>query len=204
MHSRIIFIPLLASLLTACNQQPSEESHSIIPEPPADVSIIDSNTVVFKTAGGKTIRLSETHPNGQSLTTLKVKGVDFTSGAALTLEDIDPITGIKKTDVDGNGFDEIFIFTTSAGSGSYGNVHLIVSVGDSTLTRVSLPEPEKDDETFNGYMGHDIFMIKDGLLNRTFPVFNEGDSNTSPTGGTRTIPYALVNENGTWQLSVVE
>ena len=193
-----------AIILTGCDPQTKQEHQSAQAVPAGDVAIIDSNTVELKTSTGKTILLTETHPNGRSLVTLKAEAVGFGSSATLTLEDIDPITGIKKTDLDGNGFEEIYIFTTAAGSGSYGMVHAILSLGDTALTTVSLPAPEPNDELFRGYMGHDIFMIQEKVITRTFPVFKEGDSNASPTGGSRIIEYELENENGAWSIRVAE
>jgi hypothetical protein len=204
--SRTRFLLALSTVacLSSCGPGQEEKSPTAEVKPDTEVSILDANTVDIKTSSGKTIRLTESHPNGQSLTTLKAEMAGSEKKVSLMLEDIDPITGIKNVDLDKNGFDEICIFTTSAGSGSYGMVHAIVSLGDTSLISLSLPVPEPDDAFFSGYMGHDTFVIKDDLIIRSFPVFKEGDPATSPSGGRRMISYELENENGVWSIRAAE
>jgi hypothetical protein len=70
-------------------------------------------------------------------------------------EDRDPISDVFTADLDGNGFDEIYIVTTAAGSGSYGTILGFASNKDKSLSMIHFPEVREGDETFEGYMGHD-------------------------------------------------
>jgi hypothetical protein len=53
------------------------------------------------------------------LSTIEVRTEDFEHDYTETYENIDPISEVFIADLDGNGFDEIYIVTTSQGSESY-------------------------------------------------------------------------------------
>ncbi|MGD9041873.1 MAG: hypothetical protein PVH82_19685, partial [Desulfobacteraceae bacterium] len=119
-------------------------------------------------------------------------------------EDRDPISDVFVADLDGNGFDEIYIITTSAGSGSYGTVLGFASNKDKSLSMINFPEMRKGDDYFEGYMGHDTFKIEDQRLVRIFPIYNKGDTNENPTVGRRKLVYRLYPGEAMWQLKVEE
>lgn len=146
----------------------------------------------FQTKTGKTIIVSETHPVSQSLSTIEIYTKNFEHEFAEVYKDQDPISDIFLADLDGNGFDELYIITTSAGSGSYGKVIGLASNKDKSLSMVHFPPVESGDPNFKGYMGHDVFRLEGRKLVRLFPVYHEGDTNQNPTGGTRygTVPVA--------------
>ena len=156
----------------------------------------------YKTKTGKTIIISETHPVGQSLSTIEVSTKDFEHNYPEIYKDRGPISNVFVADLDGNGFDEIYIITTSAGSGSYGTVLGFASNKDKSLSMINFPEIQERDENFKGYMGHDTFKIEDQKLVRNFPIYKEGDTNQNPTGGTRKLVYGLYPGEAMWQLKV--
>ena len=156
----------------------------------------------YRTRTGKTIFLSETHPAGWSLSTIEVRTEGFEHNYGEVFEDRDPVSDIFVADLDGNGFDEIYIITTSAGSGSYGTVLGLASNKDKSLSMVNFPEIQTGDENFEGYRGHDTFRIEARKLVRIFPIYNKGDTNGNPTGGRRKLVYGLVTGEAMWQLRV--
>lgn len=156
----------------------------------------------YKTKTGKTIIISETHPVGQSLSTIEVSTKDFEHNYPEIYQDRNPISDAFVADLDGNGFDEIYIITISAGSGSHGTVLGFASNKDKSLSMINFPEIQARDENFKGYMGHDIFKIEDQKLVRIFPIYNQGDTNQNPTGGTRKLVYGLYPGEAMWQLKV--
>lgn len=156
----------------------------------------------YKTKTGKTIIISETHPVGQSLSTIEVSTKDFEHNYPEIYQDRNPISDAFVADLDGNGFDEIYIITISAGSGSHGTVLGFASNKDKSLSMINFPEIQARDENFKGYMGHDIFKIEDQKLVRIFPIYNQGDTNQNPTGGTRKLVYGLYPGEAMWQLRV--
>jgi hypothetical protein len=156
----------------------------------------------YRTKTGKTIVVLETHLVGRSLSTIEINTKDFDYNYHEIYEDRDPVSDVFVADLDGNGFDEIYIITTSAGSGSYGTVLGFASNKDKSLSMINFPEIQTGDENFKGYMGHDSFKIEDQKLVRIFPIYNKGDTNENPTGGRRKLVYGLVPGEAMWQLKV--
>ncbi|GAB3644085.1 hypothetical protein GCM10027423_47220 [Spirosoma arcticum] len=98
------------------------------------------------------------------------------------------VVNAEVADLDNNGFPELYVYCTSDGSGSFGRVHawqfLLERKADITLAGWTLP---KD----SGYMGHDSLWIERDILCRKYPIYQSGDANTGPTGGTRMVRYRL-------------
>jgi hypothetical protein len=156
----------------------------------------------YTTKTGKTIIVSETHPVGRSLSTIEIRTRGFENEYHEIYLDRNPISDICLADLDGNGFDEIYIITKSAGSGSYGSVLGFASNKDKSLSMIHFPEIREGDAHFQGYRGHDTFKIEGQKLVRMFPVYNRSDTNGNPTGSRRKLVYGLVPGEAMWQLKV--
>ena len=156
----------------------------------------------YRTHTGKTITVSETHPVGHSLSTIEIRTNGFEHDFHEVYEDRDPVSDVLVADLDDNGFDEVYIITTSAGSGSYGTVLGFASNSDKSLSMIHFPDADLEDDTFAGYMGHDTFEIRDRKLVRSFPIYNGGDSNENPTGGKKILVYGLHPGEAGWQLKL--
>jgi len=156
----------------------------------------------YMTKTGKTIVVTETHPIGQSLNTIEISTEGFEYNRPEIYEDRDPISNVFIADLDGDGFDEIYIITTSAGSGSYGTVLGFASNKDKSLSMINFPEIQEGDKNFEGYMGHDTFALEDQKLIRTFPIYHKDDTNQNPTGGKRKVIYGLYPGEAMWQLKI--
>jgi len=141
----------------------------------------------FKTKTGKTFVVLESHPQGQSLSDISVK-LDPVPKAELKYTDVDPVNTVLMGDLDADGFDELYITTVAAGSGSYGNIIGIASNKDKSISMINMPPVEEKDmkagAPFEGYEGHDTFAIRGNSLIRTFPV-------KSARAKTRTVTYNL-------------
>ena len=110
------------------------------------------------------------------------------------------ITGVEVEDLNADGYPEIYVYVTSAGSGSYGSLIAYASNRNRSLSEIYVPALEEDPDAANGYMGHDKFAVGEGTLLRRFPLYREGDKNAEPTGGTRQIQYKLVAGEAGWVL----
>jgi hypothetical protein len=183
----VVATAILITGLTSCSH-----NKNISPDPLKE----------YRTKTGKTIIISETHPVGRSLSTIRISTKGFEHNYAEVFENKDPISDVFVADLDGNGFDEIYIITTSAGSGSYGTVLGFASNRDKSLSMINFPEIREGDENFEGYMGQDTFKIEDQKLVRVFPIYNPGDTNENPTGGRRKLVYGLYPGEAMWQLKV--
>jgi len=141
----------------------------------------------FKTKTGKTFMVFESHPQGASLSNITVK-LDPVAKAEIKYTDADPVNTVLMGDLDADGFDELYITTVAAGSGSYGNIIGVASNKDKSISMISMPPVEEKDmkagAPFEGYTGHDTFAIKGNSLIRTFPL-------KSGKAKTRTVTYNL-------------
>ena len=191
------------SLLWSCGEASRNIPAADNQVSPAGAKDISSNAArEYKTKTGKTIILTETHPVGQSLSTIEISTRDFDHNYPEIYEDRDPISDVFLADLDGNGFDEIYIITTSAGSGSHGTVLGFASNKDKSLSMINFPEIQEGDRNFEGYMGHDTFKIENQKLVRLFPIYSEGDTHQNPTGGMRKLVYGLYPGEAMWQLKI--
>lgn len=103
------------------------------------------------------------------------------------------VTGAEAADLNQDGYPEILVFVTEAGSGSYGNVIGYSSNNGKSMTQVQFPPTAENPKINQGYMGHDSFSTAEDTLVQTFPVFKLTDSNANPTGPTRQVQYVLVD-----------
>jgi hypothetical protein len=152
----------------------------------------------YKTKTGKLFLLEESHPKGMSLSDIKVMFADDKT-SELRFSDLDPLSKVLVGDLDKNGFDELYVITTAAGSGSYGNLRGFASLRDKSIGLVNLPELAESDMAkggmFEGYEGHDEFNIVNNELVRTFPI-------KSDKGTKRTVVYKMVPGEAAYQLVV--
>ncbi|NDU94438.1 hypothetical protein GK108_06095 [Spirosoma terrae] len=97
------------------------------------------------------------------------------------------VVGAEVADLDNNRFPELYVYSTSDGSGSFGRVY-----GWQFLA-----ERKADIQAANwlkmpdGYMGHDSLWVERDVLCRQYPIYNSGDANAEPTGGVNRIRYRL-------------
>ena len=135
--------------------------------------------------------------------------MDFTEvNTTNELGTIDPVTDVFIADLDKNGFEEIYLVTQSAGSGSYGNIYGISSNRDKSATPIyvrPVSEIQKDKgEIFEGYQGHNQFKMEDGILVNVFPKYLENENNATPGGGNAKVKYQLIPGEAGWILEAVE
>jgi len=97
---------------------------------------------------------------------------------------------------------EVYVYTQSAGSGSYGGLIAYAANDRKSLSEIYLPPVAENPEASKGYMGHDEFRVVESTLVQRFPVYKEGDTNAAPTGGTRQLQYKLAAGEAGWVLRV--
>ncbi len=110
------------------------------------------------------------------------------------------ITNVEVSDLNVDGYPEIYIYVNSAGSGSYGSLIAYASNRNLSLSEIYLPPVEAGSVEAQGYMGHDEFGLVENTLVRRFPIYRDGDPNSTPSGGTRQIQYKLVAGEAGWVL----
>ena len=158
----------------------------------------------LKTKTGKEF-VVETKSTSASLNDIVVSPKGFkNTKESFTVKDADPVVDVFTADLNKDGFDELYVVTMSAGSGSYATIYAWSSNRDKSVTPVHIRElPEKEEEeVFKGYMGHDSVYVAGDRLCRKFPVYKDGDANCCPSGGTKVVKYVLKQGEATWLLEV--
>ena len=97
------------------------------------------------------------------------------------------VVNAEVEDLNSDGSPELFVFTQSVGSGSYGNVYAFSVNNKKSMSEVYFQPTAENSKINKGYMGHDEFSLIENSLGQRFPIYKEGDTNAAPTGGTRQI-----------------
>lgn len=149
------------------------------------------------------IRFRVTSANEGSSNTLRVipSGLEIDNTAVEQRID-GTVTGAEVADLDADGSPEIYVYVTSAGSGSYGTVVAYSANRRKSLSGIRFPPVTDDPSAAKGYMGHDEFAVVENALAHRFPVYRDGDSNAKPTGGMRQLQYKLFPGEAGWVLKV--
>ena len=108
----------------------------------------------------------------------------------------------EAADLNSDGSPEIYIYLTSAGSGSYGSLVAYAVNKKKSLSEIFLPDIMAGPKLSKGYRGHDEFSIVENSLARRFPIYKDSDTNSKPTGGIRQIEYKLLPGEAGWVLRV--
>lgn len=107
------------------------------------------------------------------------------------------IVGAEVTDLDKNRFPELYVYSTSDGSGSFGRVYAWQFLPDRKADIAPVNWQLAANE---GYMGHDSLWVEPGILCRKYPVYEPGDANAQPSGGSRMKRYRLQPAGAAFQL----
>lgn len=154
-------------------------------------------TYMYRTDTGKKF-LIRSDAITSSLAKVVVTTEGFVKDQTYDLGELDPIAQCFLADLDGDGFQELYIITKTIGSGSYSLLFGFASNKDKSTSPIYIKE--KESELMKGFMGHNVFRLKNGMLTETFPIYLEHDSNSKPTGGERNLYYELIPREAGWTL----
>lgn len=140
---------------------------------------------------------------GSSLNSLRIQPAGLSGDQAELTDELDGTAyRAEIADLDSNGWPEVYVYVSSAGSGSYGSLVAYAVNNGKSATPIYLPPLEQSPEALAGYMGHDEFAVVENRLVRRFPVYRQGDTNAEATGGTRQLQYRLEAGEAGWVLRV--
>ena len=126
--------------------------------------------------------------NTLSIFTFGLKDLDYNETFTIIGEQV---IEAEVEDLNSDGSPELFVYTQSEGSGSYGNIYAFSVNNKKSMSQVYF-QPIAENPLINrGYMGHDEFKLVENRLVQRFPIYKTGDSNANPSGGTRQISYKL-------------
>ena len=202
-----IFVLTSALSLTACAQPvtqlkpaapPSSSAHSTKQTTHAPDSKVGGFDQTLSLQG---ISFHVTSANAGSVNRVRIQPKGLTIDNQPIEKEIDgTITGAEVADLNVDGSPEIYVYATSAGSGSYGSLVAYSANQRKSLSEIYLPSLQDDAKAAKGYMGHDEFRVVESSLVRRFPVYGDKDTNAKPTGGTRQIQYKLKAGEAGWVL----
>lgn len=207
------FLPLFLCfiLIWSCKQEKStsepEKQSTEQKDARTETALENSQqATTLKTATGKSIAVF-THKKSNSLTDFQIVASEFPNTRdTLRIEDADPLQHLWIKDLDNNGFDELYLITSSTGSGSYATIYGYGSNQDLSMTPIYVPEISENDllpeGIFSGYMGHDSIYSDENRIYRKYPVYKDGDPNCCPSGGEKTVSYQLKAGEAGWILEI--
>lgn len=141
--------------------------------------------------------------SGSSLNTLTLAPSGLEHDSEVRQAELDGSAYLAElADLDANGWPEVYVYVSSAGSGSYGSLHAWAVNNGKSATPIYLPPLDQSPQVAAGYMGHDAFRTVENRLVRRFPLYGPGDTNAQPTGGTRQLQYRLEAGEAGWVLAV--
>ena len=207
---KVLLTFVILAFLSSCDQKKASEKHEATkPEIKTETikEVSKSSNLAskeFKTKSGKVFIITE-EKSSVSISKITVTPKGFAEvNEPIQLEESDPFDSALVADINGDGFDELYIITRGVGSGSYANIYGFSSNKDKSVTPIYMRELSDDDfvDIFKGYMGHDTFYVEGNKLLRKYPVYKKDDTNSNPTGGEKTLEYKLIPGEASWILEV--
>lgn len=159
----------------------------------------------YRTKSGKIICITETHPIKENLSTVTISSASLQLETPIVLKDINPIEKVIVADLNKDGYDEIYITTRSVDTNSFSELFGFASNQDKGLTQINLHINRKESEKggiFDGCLGHEIYTFEKEAIVLEFPIYNEKNGNSKPTGATRVITYTLNSDKSGYNLEV--
>lgn len=154
-----------------------------------------TTTIEIATKTGKSF-LIRLVPESEYLYDVYITGKNFTdSRDTILFDEIERVDTIVTADLDNDGFEELYLFTRGFKPREYAHIFGIASDKDRTYKEINFPAIKPGEINtggpFEGYNGRDVYIIKNNVLERTFPVHKEGDTYENATGGYRTVFYTI-------------
>jgi len=126
--------------------------------------------------------------NTLSIFTFGLKEQDYNEAFEIPGEQV---IDAEVEDLNADGSPDLFVYTQSDGSGSYGKVYAFSVNNKKSMSQVYFQPTAENASIKEGYMGHDEFQVVENRLVQRFPIYKTGDSNANPTGGIRQISYKM-------------
>jgi len=150
---------------------------------------------------GISFHVSSANSSSINILTIQPSGLEI-DNSSMEIEIDGIVTSAEITDLDSNGWPEIYVYVNSAGSGSYGSLVAYAVNSGKSVSGIYLPPITDDKVNSVGYMGHDEFAVVESTFVQRFPIYMENDSNASPSGGTRQLQYKLTMGEASWVLKL--
>lgn len=193
---------LLLFLITGCNEIDDLKRND-------PLSLTGKNSLLkqfnVETKTGRTYNVTVTRAMGD-LINIVVIGIGFESSQdTIRIRGVDSLEQSLITDLNSDGYEELYFFTRYSGPEKYGIVYAISSMKDKSCERIIIDEMRealmKEGKILEGYRGHDRYYTENDKLVREFPVINQ-DNNSQSSNEKRKLFYSLVDGDTCFFLTV--
>lgn len=196
---------LCAALCTACFASTAFGNDNSA-SPVADALACDSTQLTTTgqcslASGPVSFQLLATDAGSLNTLTLATRGLEHDAGP-YSIELDGSAYRAQLADLDGNGWPEVYVYVSSAGSGSYGSLVAYAVNNGKSATPIYLPPLDAGAREHAGYQGHDVFHVTESRLIRRYPIYRDSDTNAKASGGTRQVEYRLTAGEAGWVLAV--
>jgi len=144
---------------------------------------------------GYRVRCSNSYPDKNDVTLKLIgfekeaKGTSFLVGGQIAYAMID--------DLNNDNYPELLLVSFNGPHFQYGITYVLASKENKSLLFFSSKDIMMDGKLSPGYRGHDQFSLFNGSLIQKFPIYNTGDTDENPTGGSRVVQYQMaMTESG--------
>ena len=209
MTSKMLTAIAVATALAACGKKEAppapqaDAAQQAAPAAPAEPGLQPALVTYDQTLeySGISFNVLATGDGSIGSVTITPSGLEV-DNSPVTRETDGKVVLAEVADLNVDGSPEVYVYTQSAGSGSYGGLIAYAANDRKSLSEIYLPPVAENPEASKGYMGHDEFRVVENTLVQRFPVYKEGDTNAAPTGGTRQLQYKLEPGEAGWVLRV--
>lgn len=196
----ILFV-IMALLFASANAKATDNMMGYSVNDVAQLSNNSAESTFDRVLELQGIRFHVTSSNSSSINKLQIEFAGLEIENPLLEKMIDgTVTGAEVADLNLDGSPEVYVYVSSAGSGSYGTLVAYSSNRLKSISGIYLPSLNDYKVASKGYMGHDTFSVEGNSLVRRFPVYLDSDINSKPTGGIRRLEYELVPGDDGWIL----
>ena len=197
----ILSLLLSSAFLLNATAQTAETAPDNLPQADASAAVVKQSDGFDKKLTLQGVSFHVSCPNASSINRLRIQPEGLKSDNSVIERDIEGIvTNAEVADLNIDGSPELYIYVTSAGSGSYGSLVAYAANKGKSLSEIYLPPIEESKKAVKGYMGHDEFAVVESSLIRRFPLYKCTDTNATPSGGIRQIQYKLKAGEAGWVL----
>lgn len=110
------------------------------------------------------------------------------------------IVRAEVADLNADQSPEIYVYVRSEDKSARGTLVAYAANRKKSLSEIYLAPIADNPEASKGFRGHDEFAVVESTLVQRFPVYRDGDTDDSPTGGTRQLQYKLAPGEAGWIL----
>lgn len=204
----LLLFVLLFALACSQKKKPLAEENQKQYQPPANQNEKLENSdednlkpfsvkKVFNLKPNLKIKITENHPDGfWGICDLEINITSDSDSRKFNIADSDPMDTSYVADLNKDNNDELYILLRSSGSGGFSSLlgYTIDSVGK--IQQIDFGEIAKYFNSDEQYGGKDNFYFSGNLLVHEYPLYNDGDANCCPSGGSRMNYFELINREG--------